>query len=112
MAGIAFVAARLFRHLRGLFLFANSTHGLRPFDKLRAGRGLHSSAAPRLSAGLLTHYSHFSLQIVAAGVKSSECRILKILLHENIIRIVGRNREDGDGVIRQRRDEGEQNSGL
>jgi len=34
--------------LRGLFLGFRITHGLRPFDKLRAGCGLHSVAALRL----------------------------------------------------------------
>ena len=35
-----------------------------------------------------------------------------LLRNENVIGVVGRDREDGNRVVRERRDEGEQNSGL
>src|SRR5208283_393933 len=42
----------------GLVRFPLCTHGLRPFGKLRASCGLHSSAASRLNPAALVHRPH------------------------------------------------------
>src|ERR1700686_3203461 len=43
--------AIIFRRSAAWSFFRFASHGLRPFDRLRAGRGLHSCAALRLRSG-------------------------------------------------------------
>jgi hypothetical protein len=42
------IGSSFFRAFLGLFISFVATHGLRSFDKLRAGCGLRSFAVPRL----------------------------------------------------------------
>src|SRR5580658_10008571 len=51
-------------------------------------------------------------EFVAGRLQSIKSRSRELLLHQNIIRVICRNREERNTVIRQRPDEREQHSGL
>ena len=72
----------------GLADFPSATHGLRPFGRLRAGCGLHSFAASRLSQILVFPYS--SMRIRSNGVTCVTAPDFPLLVRTKLVNFLSR----------------------